>query len=172
MRQSVKGSCSVCAHEERKEIDEAIADAEPYASISDRFAVAKTTLWEHKSRGHVPAEVLAAGGAALVADGLLSKVRKLEEDAHRIRRRAEKQGDFKAAIAAISQLVRLVETAARITGALQTQGGINVELNLDEATAIRVASVFLQRRGLLPAPAIEAEKVEETAAEAPGGPNA
>lgn len=155
-----KGSCLICQHDDRAEIDQAIADAEPYASIADRFGLSKTTIFDHKARGHVPDDVIADGAAALMADGLLSKLQKIEKDARSIQRRAERAGDLKAAIAAVGQLVRLVEVAARITGRIQ-EGGLSVEFKLDEEAAVRVARVFLQKRGLLPAPpAIEAQKVE------------
>ena len=151
--------CGICEHEDRRRSTRRSRTANPTRSIADRFGLSKTVVGDHKA--HVPAEVISDGAAALMADGLLAKLQKIEKDARSIQRRAERAGDLKTAIAAVGQLVRLVEVAARITGRIGQEGGLSVEFKLDEEAAVRVARVFLQKRGLLPAPpAIEAQKVE------------
>ncbi len=114
------------------------------------------------------------------AEGLLAKLERIEAesrrdlekakaDALRLLTAAEAAQNLPAAVAAIREYrsaaasaadagLRVVDSVARIVGAVREKAEVSVNV-LDEETAVRVARVFLQRRGLLPAPAptIEAE---------------
>jgi hypothetical protein len=70
------------------------------------------------------------------ADTLLAKVVTLEADAKRLQGLAEDAGDFKTALQAIRELVRIIELQARLIGELDDSPTVNV-LVLPEWQALR-----------------------------------
>ncbi len=115
-------TCRVCLHPKRSEVDAALLAGEPYRTVSDRFGPSKTALLRH--REHVPAALAEARQAERVADAdsLLDKVRGLEADARRIGAAAEKAGDARTALAAVRELIRIVDLLGRLRGELDGQG--------------------------------------------------
>jgi hypothetical protein len=75
----------------------------------------------------LPSLAKATEAAAIVsADSLLDKIQALEKDARRVGKAAEDALDFRAAIAAIRELVRIVELQAKLAGQLQEGQTINL----------------------------------------------
>ena len=124
--------CTVCDHPERHSIDEALVSSTPYRSVARRFELSESAVYRHKTE-HLPAHLLKAKEVeeAAWADDLLDQVRNLQAHALDILERAEKAGDLRIALAAISQargilelLRKLAETEdlAALHGWLQTGG--------------------------------------------------
>jgi len=67
--------------------------------------------------------VTAAGGA------VLAKIAALEADAKRLQAKAEKSGDYRTAIAALREMVRIVELLAKLQGELTEGTTINILVN-------------------------------------------
>jgi hypothetical protein len=95
--------CTVCDHAERHSIDEALVTGAPYRSVAKRFELSESAVYRHKTE-HLPAHLLKARKVeeAARADDLLDQVRNLQAHALGILERAEKAGDLRIALAAIS----------------------------------------------------------------------
>jgi len=122
--------CSICAHAEREAIDAALVAGEPYRDISGRFGVSRSALTRHKAQ-HIGQAVAQAQGEAVTAAGgaVLAKIAALEADAKRLQAKAEKSGDYRTAIAALREMVRIVELLAKLQGELTEGTTINILVN-------------------------------------------
>jgi len=110
----VPQTCKACSSLKREEIDRAILAGEPNRRIATRCDASEAAIRRHAA--HVPATVALAVRAeeATRADDLLGILREGVADARRLRAKAEDEGDYRAAIAAVKALSDIVETLARV----------------------------------------------------------
>jgi hypothetical protein len=101
---SMPRRCTVYDHPKRHSIDEALVIGAPYRSVAKRFELSESSVYRHKTE-HLPAHLLKGRKIEEVAqaDELLEQVRTLQGHALGILERAEKAGDLRTALAAISQ---------------------------------------------------------------------
>src|SRR5215471_2237720 len=133
--------CTICSSSHRRSIDKDILVGSPLRTIADRWSVSKTALIRH--RDHLSRTLLKAQEAAQVehADSLLEQLNHLTADARRIQEKAERARDYRAALAGIRELARIVDLVARLTGQIQQHTETNiVNFQIDEKTAARMAS--------------------------------
>jgi hypothetical protein len=144
-------TCTACTHSERTGIDEALLGGEPLRNIAERVSVSVTSLFRHKAhlaetlkKSHEVAEVSRA-------DSLIDQLKQLAKDARRIQKKAEAANDYRGALAAVRELTRLVELAARLSGELNERPETKIlNVTLDAETAKRVAATFLERHQIGP----------------------
>jgi transposase-like protein len=119
--------CTVCDHSERHGIDEALVPGAPYRSVAKRFGLSESAVYRHKTE-HLPAHLLKAKEVEEVAqaDDLLQQVRNLQAHALDILERAEKAGDLRTALAAISQARGNLELLGKLAGELDERPVVNV----------------------------------------------
>src|SRR5215212_2033971 len=131
--------CTVCDHRERHSIDEALVSGTPYRSVAKRFELSDSAVYRHKTE-HLPAHLLKAREVeeAARADDLLDQVRNLQTHALDILERAEKAGDLRTALAAISQARGNLELLGKLAGELDERPVVNVLLS-PQWLAIRTA---------------------------------
>lgn len=131
--------CTICTHPERRAIDRDLTEGAPFPDIAARHCVSAHALGRHHRAGHVLATVAKAQAAAEVADGdsLLAKVEELAENARRIGRAAEDEGDKRTALMAIKELVRIVELLGKLSGLVSANGTV-VNVVQAQQTVIRV----------------------------------
>ena len=122
--------CTVCDHPERHGIDEALVTGAPYRSVAKRFELSESAVYRHKTE-HLPAHLLKAKEVEEVAqaDDLLEQVRNLQAHALDILERAEKAGDLRTALAAISQARGNLELLGKLAGELDERPVVNVLLS-------------------------------------------
>jgi len=115
-------TCSICSHQARAAIDDALVTGETFRNIAKRYGVGSTALFRH-SKSHLPALLTKASAAVEVAhaDDLLAKVQALEAKASDIGQQAERGGDLRCALVAVRELTRIVELLARLTGQLDPE---------------------------------------------------
>jgi hypothetical protein len=135
--------CTVCGHLERHAIDEVLVTGAPYRSVAKQFELSESAVYRHKTE-HLPVHLLKAREVeeAARADNLLEQVRTLQAHSLGILDRAEKAGDLRTALAAISQARGNLELLAKLSGELQQEGTVNLHLSpeyLEVRTAILVA---------------------------------
>jgi hypothetical protein len=120
----------VCDHLERHGIDEPLVSGTPYRSVAKRFEVSESAVYRHKV-DHLPAHLLKAREVEEVAqaDDLLDQVRDLQTRALDILERAEKVGDLRIALAAISQARGNLELLGKLAGELDERPVVNVLLS-------------------------------------------
>lgn len=132
-------TCTICGHPERDAIDAALVAGQPFRRVAAQYAVTEQAIRRHR-KAHLPAALAKAQEAeeAARADDLLAQLRALTAEAHRIKDRAERTGDYRTALAGVRELVRIVELLAKLRGELNERAQINV-LVAPEWLAVRAA---------------------------------
>jgi hypothetical protein len=122
--------CTVCDHPERHGIDETLVTGAPYRSVAKRFALSESAVYRHKTE-HLPVHLLKASEVEEVAraDDLLEQVRTLQTHALDILERAEKAGDLRTALAAISQARGNLELLGKLAGELDERPVVNLNVS-------------------------------------------
>ena len=122
--------CTVCDHPQRHDIDEALVTGAPYRSVARRFELSESSVYRHKTE-HLPAHLLKAREVEEVAqaDDLLEQLRHLQTHALDILERAEKAGDLRTALAAISQARGNLELLGKLAGELDERPVINLNVS-------------------------------------------
>jgi hypothetical protein len=122
--------CTVCDHPKSHSIDEALVTGVPYRSVAKRFRLSESAVYRHKIE-HLPAHLLKARKADEVAraDDLLEQVRHLQAHALDILERAEKAGDLRTALAAISQARGNLELLGKLAGELDERPVVNLNVS-------------------------------------------
>jgi transposase-like protein len=122
--------CTVCDHPEIHSIDQALVSGAPYRSVAKRFGLSESAVYRHKTE-HLPAHLLKAREVEEVAqaDDLLEQVRNLQAHALHILERAEKAGDLRTALAAISQARGNLELLGKLAGELDERPVVNLNFS-------------------------------------------
>jgi hypothetical protein len=142
----VPRKCSLCIHDLRQEIEQGLLRGDSYRTIAQRFTVSRDAVVRH--RKHLPAALAHARELKDVAhgDSLLAQLRELTVEAQRLKVKAERAGEYRTALAAVRELTRLVELAARLSGELNERPETKIlNLTLDAETAKRMTETFLAR---------------------------
>lgn len=131
--------CTVCASDQRADIDAALVSGAPNRTIASQYHVTEQSIRRHKA-DHLPAALTKAQDAAEVAqaDDLLAQVRDLQAKALSILATAEAQGDLRTALAAIREARGNLELLAKLLGELDERPQVNIVL-APEWLAIRAA---------------------------------
>jgi hypothetical protein len=119
----------VCDHSESYGIEEALVTGASYRSVAKRFELSESAVYRHKTE-HLPAHMLKAREVeeAARADDLLGQVRNLQTHALDILERAEKAGDLRTALAAISQARGNLELLGKLAGELDERPVVNLNV--------------------------------------------
>jgi len=122
--------CTVCDDPERHSIDEILVTGAPYRSVAKHFGLSESAVYRHKT-DHLPAHLLKAKEVeeAARADDLLEQVRHLQGRALDILERAEKTGDLRTALAAISQARGNLELMGKLAGELDERPVVNLNVS-------------------------------------------
>jgi hypothetical protein len=129
---SMPRRCTVCDHPEKHSIDEALVSGAPYRSVAKRFDLSESAVYRHKTE-HLPVHLLKAREVEDVAqaDDLLDQVRDLQTHAIDILERAEKAGDLRTALAAISQARGNLELLGKLAGELDERPVVNLNVSAE-----------------------------------------
>ena len=119
----------VCIHSEREKIDKDLIAGLSFRKISRRFKIDKSSLFRHKAR-HLPVTLIKAEDAREIesSENLWDQIEWLRAKALSISRKAEEREDYRAALAGIRELVRIVELTGKLRGDLSTQP-VNIVVN-------------------------------------------
>src|ERR1700694_219363 len=138
--------CSICVHDNRGEIEQALLCGDSYRIIAQRFAVSRDAVVRH--RRHLPAALAHAHEAKDIIQGdrLVGQLHDLRSEANRLKEKAEDAGDYRTALAAVRELCRIVELIAKMTGELDSHTETKIlNVTLDAETARRISDTFLAR---------------------------
>ena len=155
--------CTVCDYPERRGIDEALVNGTPYRSVAKRFGLSGSAVYRHKTE-HLPAHLLKAREAEEVAqaDGLLEQARHLQTHALDILERAEKAGDLRTALAAISQARGNLELLGKLAGELDERPVVNVLVSTEwvmiRTTMLEVLAPYPEARAAVADSLMELEE--------------
>ncbi len=138
-------SCSICTHDARSEIDEALVAGESSGALAARYrSLSEQAIRRHRSN-HLPATLAKAHEAEEVAnaDELLGQVRELQARALTILDKAERAGELTTALRAIREARGNLELLGKLAGELQDGATVNLYLSPEwlELRALIVAAV-------------------------------
>jgi hypothetical protein len=152
--------CTACTHEHRPEIDRMLAAGiGSQRSVAKKFGLSDAAVCRHKA--HVTARMARAVEAAearqdqklalidrLQSADLVERLRAINSATLGILAEARRAGRLSVAVSAIGRLVDLAEVEAKILGAIEERRvNVNV-LQIDPATAEKMARLYLERRAL------------------------
>src|SRR5258706_6002792 len=109
-------TCTVCSHRKLAEIDAALLGNESFRNIANQCGVSRSAVYRHQQ--HIPEKPDQVNALALAPrpDTLMGKIIQLGDEARRLGKKAEDAGDLRGALAAVRELVRIVELLGRIEG--------------------------------------------------------
>jgi hypothetical protein len=85
--------CTICRHQKRHEIDQALLAGQPFRNIAERFGTSSTALFRHKQKDLPAARLKAKQVAEVVsADTLLDRLKNLNRETAEILRDARAEG--------------------------------------------------------------------------------
>lgn len=121
---------TIATHPDRAAIDAAIVAGVPNRRIATQYGLSEGAVRRYKADG-LPATLVKAKDAeeATHGDDLLAQLATLQADARRIGARAEGEGDLRTALAAVRELVRMIELLAEMQGELNRAPQINITLS-------------------------------------------
>jgi len=122
--------CTVCDHPKRHSIGETLVSGAPYRSVAKRFGLSESAVYRHKVE-HLSTHLLKAKEVEETtrADDLLEQVKDLQVHALDILERAEKTGDLRTALAAISQARGNLELLGKLAGELDERPIVNLNVS-------------------------------------------
>jgi hypothetical protein len=138
--------CSICNHDRRQEIENALLRGDSHRVIARQFNVSHGAVARHLK--HVSTALIQARKLMEIGAGksIFLQLRELNLQVEQLKARADRTGDYRGALAALREKTRLVELEARLTGELNEKPEVKiVSLNLDAETARRLTETFLAR---------------------------
>ena len=124
-------TCSICTSKHQKAIDAALVAGEGVRVLASRYVpLTRSAIQRHKEE-HLPATMTKAKEAKDVAhaDDLLKQVRALQGKATSLLLAAEKQGDYRTALAGIREARGCVELLAKLLGELDETPVVNITIS-------------------------------------------
>jgi len=140
-------NCTICTHQDRQAIDQAIVEGETLRRIGAKWGVSVDALKRHKK--HISQALVESARAEVVAnaDDLLSRIESLQNKTLTILSNAESRGDHSLALKAIAEARRNLELLAELTHELDRSPKMNILLSSDW---LKLRTLILQ--ALLPYP--------------------
>ena len=122
-------SCTVCGHELAHQINVALVHRESYRNITERYSVSKAALSRH-SQEHIPELLLKAYEAIERddAENLAAELVRVKKDVHRLREKAEEEGDLRTALLGCDKALKALELQAKVEQLIQTSPTVNIAL--------------------------------------------
>lgn len=128
--------CTICRHPQRVSIERALLRQIPLRKIASETGTSIAAL--HRHRKHIPAKLATAEQAERVAEAssLLKGLEQVITDARRLTSRAEKKGNYNAALAGLRTITSSLELLAKVTGQLRPEnGGLHLHKHLHTTSA-------------------------------------
>ena len=140
------GNSTVASHPQIGEINALLVSGAPHRDVADRFGLSKSAVTRHARNG-LPKVMVRAREAKEVAsaDALVGELKELKDSAVAVLEKARDAGDGREMLAAIKTARSVVETVAKLIGALQQDGAVNVDVgvrvDLDRMRAVILDSL-------------------------------
>lgn len=139
--------CQVCIHPQVADVNDAVIAGEPHTAVAKRFGVSRFSIRRHAVR-HVPVLMAEAAAAHRFTQAvtLVDRLEQLTGEAHRIKGKAEASGDLRTSLAAVRELVRVVELLARLDGEIDEQPVINIAVVPEWRIVLGVLEAYPEAR--------------------------
>ena len=125
------GSSTVASHPRIDEVNAMLVDGATHRAVADRFGLSKSAVTRHAKNG-LPKSMVRAREAREVAsaDALVAELKELKDSAVAVLDKAREAGDGREMLAAIKVARGVVETVAKLIGALQQEGAVSVDVGI------------------------------------------
>jgi CRISPR/Cas system CMR subunit Cmr4 (Cas7 group RAMP superfamily) len=138
--------CSVCIHPDRQQIDQAIVSGNSYRTVAQQFTISRDAVVRHRRHLSVAASRPLGSDEICPSETLLGQLEELRSEAQRLKQKAEQDGDYRAALAAVRELCRIVELVAKLCGQIDSRTETKIlNVNFDQDTVNRITKTFLAR---------------------------
>lgn len=138
--------CSVCTHPDRLQIDQAIVAGNSYRTVAQQFTVSRDAVVRHRRHLSIGVAKPRSSEQMSPSDTLLGQLEDLRYEAQRLKQKAERDGDYRAALAAVRELCRIVELVAKLCGQIDSRTETKIlNVNFDAETVNRITKTFLAR---------------------------
>jgi hypothetical protein len=124
-------NCTICSHQDRQSIDQAIVEGETLRRIGAKWGVSVDALKRHKK--HLSQALVESARAEVVAnaDDLLAQIESLQQKTLYILAEAESKSNYQLALKAIAEARRNLELLAELTHELDRSPKMNILLSPD-----------------------------------------
>ncbi len=121
--------CTICTHEQRREIDTALLNETPLRDIARRYATSKDSLARH--RDHLPKQLVKAQEQEDVSQAIdvVKQLKAINGATLAILKEARDDKNGELALKAVDRIQRQLELQAKLLGELQQEGTINVTVS-------------------------------------------
>ena len=135
-------TCTVCTHDEHHAVNVDLLERVPYRHIAARYSVSTGALQRH-SKEHIPELLLNAYEATQRddAEDLAGELAKVKADVHRLKERAEEEGDLRTALLGCDKALKALELQAKVEQLIQTVPSVNI-LVAPEWVALRTKLLY------------------------------
>ena len=135
-------TCTVCAHDEHHAINVDLLDRLPYRRIATRYGLSEAAVRRHSGE-HIPELLLKAYEAIERddAEDLAGELRKVKADVHRLKEKAEEEGDLRTALLGCDKALKALELQAKVEQLIQTAPAVNI-LVAPEWVALRTKLLY------------------------------
>src|SRR5215203_300501 len=110
--------CTVCQHKDRGEIDAALVrGVSSYELESSYTDLTRSSIERHLTNAHIPARLVNAQEARDIADAdkIKAELERVKEDVHRLRDKAEQDGDYRTALTGCDRALKALELQAKLS---------------------------------------------------------
>ncbi len=124
-------TCTVCSHPDRAEIETALVASETsFRDIARRFSVSKDAVTRHRAE-HLPEKLAKAAEADELADAdqLKAELETVKADVHRLKGKAEKEGDYRTALTGCDRALKALELQAKLLQLIGDASQVNLYLS-------------------------------------------
>ena len=137
--------CTICTHDDRPAIDQALVNSKPNRRIATQFGVSESAVRRHRAE-HLSATLAQARASEDVAhaDDLVSQLQALSQETLAIFREARQAKEHDLALRAIARAEKQIELLAKLLGELDERPTINLVLSAEWVTVRTTLMAALQ----------------------------
>lgn len=145
--------CTICTHEKRAEIDQALVTGTSYRNVSVQYGISVGAIQRHK-KDHIVDDLANSPRAQTIArsDNLLDQLQALKDKALDILETAESAKALPVALQAIREVRSVIELYAKLAGKLQ-ESTVNVILSPEwlqlRAIILQIIEPYPEAKGRL-----------------------
>jgi hypothetical protein len=122
-------TCTVCTHDEHHQINLEVLNRVAYRRIATQYDLSEAAVRRH-GRDHIPELLLKAYEAIERddAEDLAGELVRVKGDVHRLREKAEEEGDLRTALLGCDKALKALELQAKVEQLIQTAPTVNIAL--------------------------------------------
>jgi len=119
----------VCSHDEYHQINVDLVHRGPYRRIAAHYGLSEAAVRRHASE-HIPQLLLEAYESLQRADAedLATELMNVKADVHRLKTKAEEEGDLRTALTGCDKALKALELQAKVEQLIQTSPTVNIAL--------------------------------------------